>query len=261
MSTKLTRYETSEGIELVINCETGESFATLKGYMRMSGKAKSTISERVKGVRLEYIKDAEIHTPGGLQGVRLIPAKIVFKWLLKDNPELAEAMGTAGATIYLQRLAGYKQQLVEAEPPQHQYKEAIDLAGSYLVEAGIDSKLVAGVKLNQAERYGLLPREIVAESHKVLAASFESPLLYTPTKLGQELGTSAVKINKLLTAAGYQVKNKMTSKTDPAYSATEKGKEFSANTLATGDRNDNSTYQHLKWKSEILNVLKTLLTV
>lgn len=33
-----------------------------------------------------------------------------------------------------------------------------------------------------------------------------------------------------------------------------------ANTLAPGERNDNSTYQHLKWKSEILDVLKTLLT-
>ena len=105
--TSLTRFELTEGLELFIDTETGEAFATVTGYALMANKAKSTISERLQGVRSEDIKTAEIFTPGGLQGVRLIPAKLVFQWLIKDNPELALVMGEVGATVYLHKLAGY----------------------------------------------------------------------------------------------------------------------------------------------------------
>lgn len=102
----LTRFE-NDGLELVIDIETGEAFATQSAYSRMSNVAKNTISMRVKGVQSDLIKSAEILTPGGLQGVQLIPAKLVFQWLIKDNPELALAMGEVGATVYLHKLAGY----------------------------------------------------------------------------------------------------------------------------------------------------------
>ena len=112
----LTVFKTNDGIELVIDTQTGEAFATQAGYSRMSGKASSTISERLKGVRSDYIRMAEILTAGGLQGVRLIPAKLVYKWLLKDNIGLAEAMGEVGATVYIHQLAGYK--ITSIEKPQ-----------------------------------------------------------------------------------------------------------------------------------------------
>lgn len=105
--TSLTRYE-SNGIELVINTQTGEAFATHSGYARMSEKDRTTIVKRCKGCEPGMIKNAEILTPGGLQGCELIPAKLVFKWLMKDNPDLAEVMGEVGATVYLHQLAGYK---------------------------------------------------------------------------------------------------------------------------------------------------------
>lgn len=113
-------FKSSDGIELVINMRTGEAFATQAGYARMSGKDTSTISRRVsKGVASESIKKAEIQTAGGLQGVALIPANIVFDWLFDDNRELAKAMGTCGATVYLHQLAGYKIQTIApiAPPP------------------------------------------------------------------------------------------------------------------------------------------------
>jgi hypothetical protein len=103
----------NEGLELAIDTNTGEAFATLNGYVRMSGKAKSTIHGRLEGVRFGEVKEAEILTAGGLQGVRLISAALVFRWLMKDKPELAEKMGTVGATVYLHQLAGYK---VKSEP-------------------------------------------------------------------------------------------------------------------------------------------------
>jgi hypothetical protein len=109
--TSLTRFD-NDGLELIIDTVTGEAFTTLSGYARMSGKAKSTISERLT-VRNEDLKTAEILTQQGLRTVRLISADLVFDWLLTDNIELAKAMGKAGATIYLHQLAGYK---VESKP-------------------------------------------------------------------------------------------------------------------------------------------------
>lgn len=103
----LTRFESNDGIELYIDGLTGEAFASQTGYCRMSGKAKSTISERVERFGFEAIKSSEILTTTGLKTVRLLPADIVFEWLMKDNPELALAMGKAGATVYFHQLAGY----------------------------------------------------------------------------------------------------------------------------------------------------------
>ena len=44
---------------------------------------------------------AELQTPGGLQGVHLLPADVVFDWLFDDNRDLAKAMGACGANVYL----------------------------------------------------------------------------------------------------------------------------------------------------------------
>ena len=218
----------------------------------MSGKAKSTITERMG--RCDGIEEAEIPTKQGLRMGRLIPADIVFEWLMQDNPDLAKAMGKAGATIYLQRLAGWEKPRAEAQPT---IKDSINLVGNILIEAGIDPKLVAGVKLNQAESYKLITKEMADEAHSLLAASLESKLLLTPTKIGQELGVSAIKVNRILLDIGYQTKNlNKTSKTEPSYFVTELGKPYAGNTLATGDRGDNSTYQHLKWATQVVGIVR-----
>jgi hypothetical protein len=111
------------GIELIIDRVTGEAFATIRGYARMSQKAQSTVQSRLdrmpEGERKTLTKEAEIQTAGGLQGVHLLPATLVFKWAIKDNPELAEAMGAAGATLYMHQLAGFKidsDAIVKPEP-------------------------------------------------------------------------------------------------------------------------------------------------
>lgn len=87
---------------------TGEAYANISGYARMSGRAQSTISDLVKLHRNSDILKAEIDTGYGFKLHRLIPADIVFEWLMSDNPKLAQAMGKAGATVYLHQLAGFK---------------------------------------------------------------------------------------------------------------------------------------------------------
>lgn len=101
----LTRFETTDGVELVIDTQTGEAFATQAGYVRMSGKSKSTVSERVsKGVRLGDIKENEIQTARGLQKITLIPVKDVINWLLTDYHQTpVQQIFKALVTIYDQQ--------------------------------------------------------------------------------------------------------------------------------------------------------------
>ncbi|WP_414579126.1 hypothetical protein [Anabaena sp. CCY 9402-a] len=71
----LTSY-CQDGLEIFIDNATGESFASINGYARMSGRDKSTISRRLEGVAPELVKKAEVLTAGGLQGVALISEDI-----------------------------------------------------------------------------------------------------------------------------------------------------------------------------------------
>lgn len=103
----LVRYD-SNGIELVINQETGAAYATQSGYARMSGKTQQAINKRCRTYNQDELESAELDTPQGLRTYNLIPADLVFEWLMKDNPELAKAMGSAGATVYMHQLAGFK---------------------------------------------------------------------------------------------------------------------------------------------------------
>jgi phage antirepressor YoqD-like protein len=125
--TDLQRFD-KEGIELVINTQTGESFATISGYARMALKTQQAISLRVN--KLESTSDlkvteAQILTTTGLKTHKLIDGKLARKWLIKDNPELAEEMIEVGWTVYCHQKAGFKitSTAIELKP-----KTALELA-------------------------------------------------------------------------------------------------------------------------------------
>ena len=82
-NSSLQRFD-QDGIELIINTETGESFATVRGYARMSGKTHTTILRRLKVVDSDVLNHAQIQTVSGLQKSRLIPINIVTSMLLND---------------------------------------------------------------------------------------------------------------------------------------------------------------------------------
>lgn len=131
--TTLSVFE-KDGLEIVIDLKTGASYATQSAYARMSGKSKSTISERMHGVREEDILTAEIQTRGGLQRVRLIPARLAFQWALKDNQALAAKMGEAGCTVFFHQIAGYKVTSQEDFIKPQSQLEILSLAVQQLVE-------------------------------------------------------------------------------------------------------------------------------
>ena len=210
-------------------------------------------------------KTAEIQTAGGLQGVRLIPADVVYDWMFEDNPALAKAMGKAGATVFMHQLAGFNITSTAIAPaPQPEPVKAeltpakLDLLRSAM--SSVPTPLVDGFILNRVQfHYPELKADINA-AHGLLAATNPIPeLLLTPTAIGDRLGVSARVVNALLTENGYQTKNHAKSKTEPAYLPTELGDRHSSNTLATGKGSDSTSYQHTKWQESIVEVLRTLM--
>ena len=112
---QLTRYDGEGGIEILINPITGESFCSVKGYARMSGRSASTIRERLynvteafQGGREQPVKTAEIPTNGGLQGGRLITEEQIVEWIPKDNPAAATLLLKIGVRMALHKMAGYE---------------------------------------------------------------------------------------------------------------------------------------------------------
>lgn len=110
IDSSLQRFD-HDGIELIINTETGESFASISGYARMSGKIPSTISRRLtmSGLREKgLLNQAQIETAGGLQCVELIPEDVICQWLIKDNHELALKVMQLGVRLFLHTIAGFQ---------------------------------------------------------------------------------------------------------------------------------------------------------
>ena len=106
-NSSLQRFD-HDGIELIINTQTGESFATVRGYARMSGKTHTTILRRLKVVDSEALNHAQIQTAVRLQGVYLIPEDLICQWLIKDNPELALKVMQLGVRPFLHTIAGFQ---------------------------------------------------------------------------------------------------------------------------------------------------------
>ncbi len=77
--------------ELIINTKTGESFATISGYARMSSLSKQAISKRCKNlVNQNQIKTAQVLTTQGLRRVKIISEHVIKEWLYADFPRAAK---------------------------------------------------------------------------------------------------------------------------------------------------------------------------
>lgn len=104
----IVRFDGENDVEIFINTLTGESFCSVKGYARMSGRDKGTISRRLQGVASSTEKTAEVPTGGGIQGVALIDENLIVEWLPRDNPAAASALLRLGVRMGLHKMAGYE---------------------------------------------------------------------------------------------------------------------------------------------------------
>lgn len=123
----LTYSQTKQGLEVVI-LNSGEAFCTQSSYSRWIGMDRTTIVKRCSNLETLEISDlqadvkiftrdqlikTQIDTGNQLHTVVLIPAKIMGRWLAKDNPEFFDEMVDAGATQFLYTLAGYQIKAVQ----------------------------------------------------------------------------------------------------------------------------------------------------
>ena len=120
---KFVRYETNiESLELVVNEETGDIYASQKATSRMCDVESSTITRFVGGVGFELLS-AEIQTAGGLQGgARLLNEKQIFECIAKYNPSLLLQCAKAGLRVYLYGLAGFE---IKPKTPLELAKEQV----------------------------------------------------------------------------------------------------------------------------------------
>lgn len=172
----------SDELEIIINTQTGESFCSVNGYARMSGKAKSTISGRVeKLIQTGEIKEDKINTGYGFKVVRLIPAQLAFKWALKDNTSLAEQMGACGATVFFHKLAGYEVKSTAIQSQPQSTAEMFLMVAQQMVEQERRTKELEA-KLAQIEA---TQQEAIALLDKTAEPELEAEELTTRAKLNR----------------------------------------------------------------------------
>jgi hypothetical protein len=109
--TNLTPFN-NDGLELVIDTTTGESFASISAVARMTDKSKQSISRYVKGgirsVTQMSLKTAEIQTPIGLRSVTLLNEAQIAQVIKHYKPELLKRADELAVRVFLHGLAGYK---------------------------------------------------------------------------------------------------------------------------------------------------------
>jgi hypothetical protein len=96
-----------DGLELVIDTNSGEAFASTRATARMVEKNESTIRDFLAAREFD-LKSAEINTPGGIQGARLLNELQIYDVCEKYKPSLLKAFAQAGLRIYLHKLAGFE---------------------------------------------------------------------------------------------------------------------------------------------------------
>ena len=129
------------GLELVVDTQTGEVFATISGYARMSGKTHQAISKRVDPfLDTDQVKAAQVQTAGGSSFSILIPESLIIDWIIDDNPDLAGRMIKDGVRFYLYGVAGYQVKAGEPQPQPELPPADIRIVELYnaLVTLGID---------------------------------------------------------------------------------------------------------------------------
>jgi hypothetical protein len=126
----LTYSRSDSGLEVVI-LNNGQAFCTQSSYSRWQNIDRTTVTKRCQNLETidinefegtvkkftKLVKASIQHGIGkGSSQVILIPAKIMGRWLAKDNPELFDEMIDAGANQFLYRMAGYQIGIKDNQP-------------------------------------------------------------------------------------------------------------------------------------------------
>lgn len=134
-----------DDIEIIVNEETGECFASISALARMCRRNESTIRSFLTSRNI-WGDEAKILTSTGMKTSRMFNEKQVFQTLAEYNTELLIKCAEVGIRVYLHRLAGFTFQ-VKQRPQQQQTQPQLRTRDSV---AYID----AAEKLKQLEKTG-----------------------------------------------------------------------------------------------------------
>nr|MDZ8020340.1 BRO family protein [Nostoc sp. SerVER01] len=209
-----------------------------------------------KGLRL-------VQTPGGSQEMLVVNESGLYSLVLGSRKPQAKRFKKWVTSVVLpsiRKTGKYELPQAELPPvlPSPTAQEISDLFDLTLGGAGLDPKLIAGVKLNAIASYNpaLLTAAEIAKS--ALSIPVDEGLV-RPTALGEKLSGitgqkwSAIRVNKTLVDQGFQILNP--DGKNPAYLPTEKGSSYSQLVLDTAKGRD-KTIQSLQWHLSVLDVLE-----
>jgi hypothetical protein len=114
-----------DGLNLLINLDTGEVYASQRGLARICNVADTTIMRWVGAAKLE-VNSVQIQTPSGVQGAACHDEATIKKAIIKYNPDLLEKIIDCGLRIYLHGLAGYKYESSLSKPKVSPYIQRIE---------------------------------------------------------------------------------------------------------------------------------------
>jgi hypothetical protein len=97
----------NNGLELVIDTNSGESFASQSAVARMCEVSEAAIRKWITSNQIDVII-SEINTATGLKTSHLLAESSILEALAKYNPSLLIACAQAGLRVYLHKLAGFE---------------------------------------------------------------------------------------------------------------------------------------------------------
>lgn len=194
-----------DGLELVVDTATGLAYASISAAARMIGIDRSNLRRTLNKGGSDYdVTNAAIPTSGGIQGGSLLPASVVLKLAIKYNPGLAEKMGTAGANVYMLKLAGYSIEIKEQPAPTpapalpQNYLEALKaLVASEEAKAVAEAKLLAAQV--EIEQQAPLVEYATAVQHSEDSIEFN--------EFAKMIGTGRTRLFRAMREAGVIMKN------------------------------------------------------
>ena len=105
--TSLQRFDNADGIEIVIDLLTGESFASQSGAARMCEVSETAIRKFLTSNQIK-VKSAEILTRTGSKTSNLVDEDGILRCLAKYSPSMLVKFAKLGLRAYLHQLAGYQ---------------------------------------------------------------------------------------------------------------------------------------------------------
>lgn len=149
----LVPYSQNGGIEVVVDAETGESYASINAIARMTDKKGSAIRDYINSIALP-LKKAQILTPNSLRSVRLLNENQILEVVAKYKPSLLVAFSKAGLRFYLHQLAGYE---ITVKPKEQQDSSSSRLRK--MIELATEIQFLTDPKVKDALNCALV-REI-----------------------------------------------------------------------------------------------------